>query len=185
MNRPIFNILLAALSFAAITAVPAQTGLKSIATSNQRKLWKPEPDEIYLQESGEKIVTEQPVTAIALLGKTAYLVVSGDIKSLQSSSLAEVPGAPKSVRRLRSFQNALWASSDKGVFRLKESSSANTWEQVSTESFVDFCEHLGSLYGATHNDLFRFENDHFVNVKPASGYLSSDSTLIKIGRAHV
>ena len=43
---------------------------------------------------------------------------------------------------------------------------------------VDFCLHLGQVHAATADDLFRFEDGHWVNINPAGGYLSNDDTLL-------
>src|SRR5439155_27275870 len=83
-------------------------------------------------------------------------------------------GAPKGVRRLRSLGGALWAASEEGAYRL----AGSAWERIDTRRFTDFCLHLDQVYGATRDELFRFENGHFVNTRPAEGYLSSDTTLV-------
>src|SRR5207249_11784991 len=74
----------------------------------------------------------------------------------------------------RSLGGALWAATDDGAFRF----ASNAWEKVNSERFVDFCLHRGQVYGATRDDLFRFDGKRFVNVRPPGGYLSSDSTLV-------
>jgi len=139
-----------------------------------RRLWKPVPDDVYLQEIGEKVPTEKPVTSVAVHSNVIYMVSGGELKRVQGSQVSDSAGAPKGVKRLRSLGNALWALSDEAVYRL----GGKTWEQVQTGQFIDLCLHLGKVYGATRSDLFRFENDHFVNIRPEGGYLSTDSTLV-------
>ena len=46
------------------------------------RLWQPVPDTLFLQEIGSKILTEQPITTVAVHGGTAYAVVSGKLKSV-------------------------------------------------------------------------------------------------------
>jgi hypothetical protein len=43
---------------------------------------------------------------------------------------------------------------------------------------VDFCVHLGGVYGATRDEVFRFDGTRFVSLRPAKGYLSSDITVV-------
>ncbi|MBI3851692.1 MAG: hypothetical protein HY298_15665 [Verrucomicrobia bacterium] len=137
-------------------------------------MWKPVADEAYLQEVGEKITTTQPVTSVAIHDKIVHAVIGGSVKTLQKGVFQDSAGAPKGVRRLRSLDGALWAATEDGVYRFAE----NNWKHVATQPFTDFCVHLGQVYGATRDDLFRFENHGFVNIKPAGGYLSSDSTVV-------
>jgi len=144
------------------------------ASATPRRLWKPVADDVYLQEISEQIATEKPVASVAVHDKAVYLVVGGDLKVLRGLALADAPGAPKGARRLRSLGGALWAATDEGAFRF----AGSTWEKVDSGRFTDFCLHLGQVYGATRDDIFRFEDNHFVNVRPAGGYLSSDSTLV-------
>src|SRR5882672_8862340 len=70
---------------------------------NQRKLWKPVADEVYLQEIGEKIPTDKPITAVAVLGNNVHVVLGGELKTIRDGILAESPSAPKGVRRLKSL----------------------------------------------------------------------------------
>src|ERR1017187_9126874 len=43
---------------------------------------------------------------------------------------------------------------------------------------TDFCLHLGQVHAATAEDLYRFEDGRWVSIKPATGYLSNDETLL-------
>jgi hypothetical protein len=139
------------------------------------RFWKPVPDEVFLQEIGEKIVTDKPVAAVAVCGGWVFMVVGETVKVLQGDALVDAPGAPKGVRRLRSLDGVLWAATADGVFRRK----GDAWERVDDRPFVDLCLHLGRVHGATRDDVFRLDGDHFVSLRPAGGYLSSDSTVMK------
>jgi hypothetical protein len=142
--------------------------------TNNHPLWKPVPDEPYFQEVGQQIATEKPVTSVAVLNHELYLVVGGVAKVLRAGVLEDSPGAPKDISRLRSLGGSLWAATVDGAHRF----SGTAWERVSDQPFVDFCLHLGTVHGATRNDLFRFHGGQFVNLKPAGGYQSSDTTLV-------
>jgi len=140
-----------------------------------RRFWKPVADEVYLQEIGQTIPTDKPVTAVAVHQDTLYASVSGTLQTLRDGRLADVPGAPAGVTRLRSLGGALWAAAADGTYRLAD----GAWRRVAAESFTDFCLHLGRVCGATRTDVFRFEDGKFVNLKPAGGYLSSDTTVMR------
>jgi hypothetical protein len=132
------------------------------------------PDEVFLQEVGEKIATPKPVTGLGFFDHRLYLVTGGELKSLRDGELSEAPGAPKNVTRLRALAGELWALSDTGAYRL----AGQTWQRVSDQPFVDVCLHLGKVYAATRDEVFRLEGDHFVAARPPGGYLSSDTTVV-------
>ena len=156
-------------------AVPAPEIPRTPAGSQMRRLWEPVADEVYLQEVGEKVATDKPATAVALLGETAYVVVGGTLKTLRGGVLVDAEGAPGGVKRLRSLDGALWALAEKGTYRY----AGKAWERVDERPFVDLCLHRGKVYGATRDDLFRFEDGKFVNIRPAGGYLSTDTTEMR------
>jgi hypothetical protein len=142
--------------------------------SDFHRLWQPVADEPYLQEVGQKILTDQPVSAVAAHETAVYLVVGGKIKSLNNDGLQDLPDAPTGVKHMKSLAGALWVSSDVGTYRFFHRS----WERIDERPFRDFCLHLGEVYGATRDELFRFDSGRFVNLRPASGYRSSDTTVL-------
>ena len=142
--------------------------------AEQRRLWKPVADEVYLQEVGGQIRTAEPVTALATCRGTLYAVTGGRLKVLSQQVLQDVPGAPTGIRRLRSLGGALWAAAEGGNYRFAE----DKWQRIDGRDIVDFCLHLGQVHAATADDLFRFENGQWASLKPAGGYLSNDETLL-------
>jgi len=157
-----------------VMIIGAVTGQSAPISGNvEQRLWKPVPDGVYLQEVGEKIVTDKPVTSVALHSNVICAVIDGELKRVQGAHLSDFSGAPKGIRRLRILAGDIWALTDQGVYRF-----AGNWEQVGTDHLVDLCMHLGKIYGTSQNALFRFENGHFVNIRPEGGYLSTDSTLV-------
>jgi hypothetical protein len=144
-------------------------------TVSPQHFWKPVPDEVYLQEIGEQLPTDKPVTSIAVYSRALYAVVGGKLEVLSDRVLKEVHDAPKDVRRLRSLAGAVWAASPDGAYRF----AGDRWERIDSRLFIDFCLHLGQVHGATRDELFRFEAGHFVSLRPKGGYLSSDTTLMK------
>jgi len=148
-----------------------------VAAAEQR-LWKPVADRVYLQEVGEKVKTDKPVTGVAACKGDAYAIVGGGLRVLRGGALAEVANAPKSLSLLRATKDALWAVAASGTYRLAD----GKWTRVTETPFVDLCLHGGSLYGATTDAVFRWNGrtqpGAFVDIKPKGGYLSTDSTVI-------
>ena len=137
-------------------------------------LWKSVADTVYLQEVGEKIATDKPVTSVAVYKDLVYAVIGGELQQWQDGGLKNTPGAPAGVKRLRSLGGAIWAAADSGTYRY----AGETWDRVDGRSFTDFCFYLGQVYAATRNDIFRFEDGKFVNIRPTGGYLSTDTTVL-------
>ncbi len=140
----------------------------------KERRWKPVADEVYLQEFGERAPTQQPVTEIEAHGKDVYAVVGGKLMALRSGNLEAVAGAPSGITRMRSLDGSLWASTADAAYRLTD----GAWKQVASNAFVDFCMHLGAVHAATRDDVYRFDGTAFKNIRPESGYLSSNSTLL-------
>jgi hypothetical protein len=138
------------------------------------QLWNPVPDEIYLQEIGQKIPLDQPATSIALFNNQCYMVVEGSIHMLSGETVQPVLSAPVDVKRLKSLNGTLWALSSDGIYSLEE----NKWQKNDDREFVDVCMHLGVLHAATSNEVYRLEDDKFIDIKPETGYLSSDITML-------
>ena len=155
-------------------AQEAPVSADSFTNSANRRLWQPVADEVFLQEIGEKVLTQAAITSVALHNHILYLVTGGILKVLgKSGALESDSGAPANVHRLRSLDGALWATTEKGCYRFV----GKEWQRIDEREFVDFGLHLGKVYATTRQDVFRFEDGKFVNVKPHGGYLSSDDAV--------
>jgi hypothetical protein len=139
-----------------------------------QKLWKPQNDDVYLQESVKKIVTEHPVTGVAVHEGRCFVLIAGKVMLLHNENLSVEKSAPEGVNRLISADRDLWALASSGIYRFRD----NNWKQIDTQEFVDICVHQGIVHGATKEDIYRLENDRFVSAEPAGGYLSSDITML-------
>ncbi len=140
----------------------------------KERRWRPVADDVYLQEFGERTPTQQPVTEVEAHGKDVYAVVGGTLMVRRSGALEPVAGAPSGVARLRSLGGSLWVSTGDAAYRLAD----GAWTKIAPYAFVDFCMHLGAVHAATRDDVFRFDGAAFKNIRPESGYLSSNSTLL-------
>ncbi len=140
----------------------------------EQTLWKPVADDVYLQEVGEKVGTDKPVTSVAVYKDELYADVGGGLRVLRGGALQDAGDAPKAVTLLRALGDALWVAAESGTYLL----TGAEWKRVTETPFVDLCMHNGSVYGATKDDVFRFDGGAFMNIKPEGGYLSTDSTVI-------
>jgi len=138
------------------------------------RLWRPVPDTVFLQEIGTKVPTDSPVTSVAVHAGTVYAVVGGKLRIVNHTALGQAPGAPEDIQRMKSLAGALWACTDKAAFRFAD----NVWKQIDERPFKDFCVHLGQVYGATRDDLFRYDGNRFISLRPPTGYRSSDTTVL-------
>ncbi len=129
--------------------------------SQENRLWEPVPDKVYLQETGQKIPWDKPVSSIAVFNSKCYLVVEGSIHMLSGESVQPMMSAPAQVNHLKSLNEMLWALSSKGLFCLQDSE----WEKTDDRVFVDICMHLGVLYAATREEVYRLEDDQLINIK--------------------
>ncbi|NOZ40410.1 MAG: hypothetical protein GXP24_09310 [Planctomycetes bacterium] len=140
----------------------------------ENPLYESVADEVYLQESPEKIATTAPVTALAVEGDTIYAVVAGKLHRLVGSELREMAGAPTAIQRLCVVGGHFFITTDKAVFLLDNGKATLVFDQP----MVDFCLHLRVVHGATTTDIYRFVQGQFVNIKPKTGWLTTNTTMI-------
>jgi hypothetical protein len=138
------------------------------------KYWKPQADDVYLQESAVRIKTEKPVQGVGLSGIRCMAIMDGRIWLIENDKLVEDKASPEGVKRLVSAGGDLWALGTTGIFRYGNS----TWQKVDGREFVDLCVHRGVVHAATSDEIYRLEKGKFVSIKPAGGYNSSDMTVI-------
>jgi hypothetical protein len=137
--------------------------------------WTPEKDDIYQQEQGDRWVTDTPITELAYLGETLFYVQDGALNTYTGDGESRpAPDAPKGIVRMKTLDGAVWAATDSGAWRF----NGARWKQVHDQPMVDFCVHQGAVHGATRDAIFRWDGSQFVDIKPASGYQSNDTTVI-------
>lgn len=138
-----------------------------------KKLWKPQQDDVYLQEVAKKIPTEQPVKALAVHENHCFAVINEKIWLLNNDIFNIEKNAPVGVKKLDSKCGDLWALASDGIYRLRK----NKWEKIDNKEYVDVCIHNGALHAATDEEIFRLTDNKFVSIKPEGGYYSSDKTM--------
>ncbi|MBX3176373.1 MAG: hypothetical protein KF886_03355 [Candidatus Hydrogenedentes bacterium] len=146
----------------------------AFSASPEAPLWTPAADEVYLQESAEKIFTDAPVTALALHEDVLYAVAADALHTLRAGSLATVLNAPKPVRGVWGLGDRLFVAADDGLHELR----GNQWVRLGDVRAVDATLHLGNIHFASADAIYRLEENTLVDIKPDTGYLSTDATLI-------
>ncbi|SFF32174.1 ligand-binding sensor domain-containing protein [Sunxiuqinia elliptica] len=139
-----------------------------------QQLWKPQKDEVFLQESVQKITTDEPVTAVAATQGTCYALIGKQLFQVDDGKLVPASQAPEQVVRLKAAGGAVWALTSHGIYR----NQGNAWKLIDNQIFVDVCMHAGALHAATSEEIFRLENDRFVSTKPEGGYYTSNMTML-------
>lgn len=142
--------------------------------NTSEKQWKPQNDDIYLQEVSVKIATDKPVVSIAEARGTCFALVGGQLFSIENESLKPESSAPSGITVLKSENNEIWAIAADGLYRFKN----NKWTKADDRKYVDLCLHNGKLHAATRTEVFRLEGKKFVSTKPAEGYYGSDVTML-------
>jgi hypothetical protein len=163
------SLLMGAMPAVILGAAPATPDLFEVG----QQLWKPVADEVYLQEAGEKVVTDQPLLSLGLFGDTLYGLLQGRVRVLRDGALVPVPEAPQDVHKLQSLGGAVWAMAKSGIYRF----TGDTWDLVDDQVYVDMCMHAGAVHAATRDDVYRYEDGAFVCIQPAGGYLPNDWTV--------
>lgn len=174
MEAPVLlRVSLVHAAFLGIIALLSVSAVSYSETEKQRR-WTPVADEPYLQEVGQRITTQAPVTAVAVHQGDIYAVSGGTLMRVAGDAMQPVPGAPSPIVRLLTLKGALWAATADATYRFQ----GGSWKVVAPLPAVDFCVHRGEVHLATRDDVFRVTGDTVANVKPEGGYLSSNTTLL-------
>ncbi len=138
-----------------------------------QKLWKPQKDEVYLQEVSTKIPTEYPITSVAVAGKNAFILSGNKLYSLKNGQLYG-ENSPSEIIKLTAENGEIWAMTEGGIYRYQN----DAWKKIDSRKYVDLCMHAGKLHAATSEDIYRLEENRFVNTKPEQGYYTSNMTML-------
>jgi hypothetical protein len=162
-----------AISLMLISLLKAVTA--QYPTQVTEKQWKPQNDDVYLQEVSVKIPTDKPVVSIAEADGICFALVDGKLFKIENEMLKPESGAPVVISVLKTENNEIWAIAADGLYRFKN----GRWNKIDDRKYVDLCMHNGILHAATREEIFRLENDKFVTTKPVDGYYGSDVTMMK------
>jgi len=121
----------------------------------EQPLWAPIVDEVYLQEVGSVVETEQPLKAVAVFRQQAYVGGSHGVSVIENETLRQLEGPKGEVSRLKTLGGALWASSSDGLWRY----DGTEWTRVTPQPVADLCEHNGQVVVALDTALHTVEGN--------------------------
>jgi len=144
--------------------------LASIANTETPHRWRPVRDEVYLQEVGRKVLSDDPLNAVAVFAKMAYAGSDKGLYRLNNDKLEPVSEMGEPIRRLVTARNALWVMTGQGLHRFQE----GTWKTISNEPISDLTGHLGEVIVAKGTRLWRVHGDGLeaLSTKEASFAIS-------------
>ena len=89
-----------------------------------QNLWKPQKDNVYLQEVSEKIPTDSPVLSVAQHEGICYAIIDEHIYVIKGGQVNKMKSGLAGIQRLISMDGSLWALTSNGIHRLKEKKMA-------------------------------------------------------------
>jgi hypothetical protein len=119
--------------------------------------WSPVPDDVYLQESGRKISSKQPLAGVATLAGAVFAGASDGLYQLRGDELAPVAEVREAVTRLVATRDAVWALTGGHVARWRN----GQWKIVSDKPMTDLCKHGEDIIAAGGTRLWRLHGDAF------------------------
>ena len=119
------------------------------------RIWKPVPDEVYLQETGRKVTTDFPLTSVAVFAGKVYAGSAKGLFWLKGPTFTEVSEVGEPGTRLVVAKSALWVMTGKGLHRF----DGRVWKKISTEPVTDVCEHRDGVIAASGDKLWRVNGD--------------------------
>ncbi len=120
--------------------------------------WQPIVDEVYLQEVGSRIETEEPLLSVAVLENVAYVGSRRGVFRVEDGKLTPVGGSPTDIRRLSALNGGLWAATGKGLWRYTDGS----WNRVAAGAHVDVRLHLGQVVAASEEHVHKLRDGKLV-----------------------
>ncbi len=138
-------------------AVLCLLGVAFYTHAETTPLWQPVKDEVYLQEVGYKIPTEEPVLSVAVLDERAYVGMKGGLyQVLDNARLEFLEGSPKApVEHLIAANGALYVFTPKALHRYAD----GKWTELAKGKYNDACAHVGGVIVSTPRSLYLVQGD--------------------------
>ena len=111
--------------------------------------WQAQKDEVYAQESAQKIKTEHPILSLSIFQDRCYAIMEGNLYSLENGAFTPVRNAPGGILRLKQLNNQLWLLAGDGLYLRKD----KEWQKIDGRKIVDLCLHQGQLLAATNEEV--------------------------------
>ncbi len=170
------QIILLSLSLVIASYLRTVDAAPRVIAPPDHRLYSPVADQVYLQEIGRKLPTDQPVTALAAWKGEIYAVVGGGLRRLHESELQVVRNAPGKLQQLFALGGKLWGTTDEALYRFDD--RAQSVEKVHEGTIVDVCTHDDVVHSTTRDDVYRYKDGAFANIRPQAGWQSSDTTVM-------
>jgi hypothetical protein len=146
-----------------LAAVLALTGSALAASAGlpipDNPRWQPIVDEVYLQEVGSQIETEEPLLSVAVVDNAAYVGSRRGVFRVEDGTLTPVGGSPADIRRLNALNGDLWAATGQGLWRYADGS----WSRVAAGAYVDVRLHLGQVVAASEGHVHSVSDGKLVS----------------------
>jgi len=140
------------------------------------RLWRPQPDQPFLQDWVIQVPTTDPVTSVAVTESGLFVISGEKLFQLDSSSgkqLLEVVGAPERVQRLFAPDGSLWVSTDDALFHLQPDGS---WGKVADQPASAMTLHRGVIHASIGDAVYQWTGSGFRDIMPEQGYRHQDIT---------
>ncbi len=133
------------------------------------RLWTPVRDGVYLQESPENIVTEDPVSTVAVLNGRVYTGGGGGVSILDGGALRPVEGQFGAVERLMAWGGHVWVAGPGGLWK----GDGTVWTRVLDRPVAGLCPHNNRMVAVSEASLFEIDGDTAacISEKGAPGVL--------------
>ncbi len=117
--------------------------------------WQPVADEVYLQETGRKVLSQKPLTSVAVLEGKVYAGTASGLLELDGNELRPVSGAAFPVKRLVVAADRLWVLAGDRLL----SFGNRAWTTVSDQPVDDLCAHQDYIVAARGSHLWRIQSE--------------------------
>ena len=141
--------------------------------------WVPVVDDVYLQEVSQRIITTQPLLAVAVFDDTAYVADAKGVHRVDGEKLVSAGGPQAAIHRLRVFEGDLWAVGKAGLWKFSD----GNWSQLATDSLVDVGLHAGNIIVASRRNIYQLDNGELKAIdgkgsrQPILGVASYSETI--------
>ena len=140
-------------------------------------------DKLFLQETGHKVNSPEPLTAVAVINQTVFAGTAKGLLKLEGTEWRAVPELTNGVFRLKTVGTNGWALTVNGPFILR----GTRWERAGNERIADVTEHRGEILVALDKKVARFQNGTNVVIGtnecpfPITRILSHNSSIFVHG----
>ncbi len=111
-------------------------------------------DDVYLQEVGRQVASQEPLTSIAVFENQVFAGSNLGLLVLKDEQLVSVDELAEPIRRLVTTGDSLWAFTSQGLYRFQ-----TTWTKISDGHFTDLTEHLRQIVVSSDRRLWQVEGD--------------------------